>query len=447
MKMTSTNYEELIISLRDFKDCVVEICSTSNDVCDAFRNIEIFEATDSLKADISNLCPKEVEERFSELIESFFLGEALDISDFENGIIEICDLIEKIQHRSISQTTEGIYNSESNNYSIRATWKSTDTSNLGISSKPTKSETPTEATEKDNLEELFEDENDDFTDVDELLKALEKALDGSEDDSNVSKTAKTNKKTIINTVFTPIEKHKEHLGQSVYSFLKRNNIETLEELSKLSIVQMMMFENMELSSIPTILYLLNDYGYRPSDCNVETYPDIEDFIKTHFVCKECKNALDGIRQHTQLCYCFSCGERHNRLCSHKPFEIEVKNSIKETYNGGETGITIYVNIKSNLHFPFKLKLQDCFLYTNQRQWTSSYNYTGYVFTEDYIMPNSTKTFGKIWVDDKWENKDLKTNEDYLTLSFNDLKTHKTHYFKFLYSGFNSWELNDYYELD
>ena len=55
------------------------------------------------------------------------------------------------------------------------------------------------------------------------------------------------------------------------------------------------------------------------------------------------------------------------------------------------------------------------MFKEGRQHTCECNLTGYSFSEDYIFPNSIKTFAKIWKTSDWEDSNL-YYDDCLTIS-------------------------------
>ena len=131
----------------------------------------------------------------------------------------------------------------------------------------------------------------------------------------------------------------------------------------------------------------------------------------------------------------------------KNISLEVLPPEKSSYVKDGSGFHIYVNVRNTTPKPIKLELKECTIFKNGRQNISDYNLTGYVFNQEYIFPASVKTFAKIWITDKWQNKDLSTG-DYLTLLFKNLENGELYYYKFNYSDQDKvWFFADYYNMN
>ena len=62
---------------------------------------------------------------------------------------------------------------------------------------------------------------------------------------------------------------------------------------------------------------------------------------------------------------------------------------------------------------------------------SDYIYSGYGFDEELILPQTTRTFGKIWVTDQLGQKRINSG-DYLTLCLVDTLSHLNYHIKYAY---------------
>lgn len=69
--------------------------------------------------------------------------------------------------------------------------------------------------------------------------------------------------------------------------------------------------------------------------------------------------------------------------------------------------------------PMTLELHESLLYTNGRQWARDFNYTGYGFEKETVEPGKPRKIGWIWINEKWPNKKLIEEENYMTVTFND----------------------------
>lgn len=131
------------------------------------------------------------------------------------------------------------------------------------------------------------------------------------------------------------------------------------------------------------------------------------------------------------------------------FSVEVKSPEYSTYTKGGAGFTIYVNITNLTNTPIKLKLKSCAIYTNGMLRTSDYGYTGYQFDEEYVLPQTTRTFGKIWITDGFPQKKLRSGE-YLLLCLVEVDSDIEHHIKYVFNEgrpSNNWVEENWYEID
>lgn len=197
--------------------------------------------------------------------------------------------------------------------------------------------------------------------------------------------------------------------------------------------------------LANILQQLNARGIRRSDCSLERYPTIDDYIRHNLKCRECYSPLSQEGSNTVECLCKDCIERLQRVNSDKLIHIYVKKPEYMTYNNGRNGVTIFANLTNKTNTPFKVKLQEFTLTHQFTQKVSDFNYTGYNFDEDYLFPNTIKAIGKIWITEQWEGKEL-IRGDYCVIILKSVATNKQYYYKFVFNEIY-WELYDYYELD
>ena len=132
----------------------------------------------------------------------------------------------------------------------------------------------------------------------------------------------------------------------------------------------------------------------------------------------------------------------------RSISIELKNPEYSTYVGGGQGFTIFANIRNLNETPLKIKLKSCAIFMGGMLRISDYAYSGYQFDEETILPNTTKTFGKIWITDKLSVTKIRTG-DYLILSLMEVDSKIIYQIKYTYNenhlgGF--WSEDNWYEM-
>ena len=142
-------------------------------------------------------------------------------------------------------------------------------------------------------------------------------------------------------------------------------------------------------------------------------------------------------------------QKNKNECIQHNFSVQIKAPEYATYQGGESGFTIFVNVNNNLDIPLKLKLKSCSIFTNGMLRSYNYSYSGYQFNEEYIFPKTIKTFGKIWITDSLRDKKLQHN-DYLLLCMLETNSNIEHYIKYIYNENEQgsfWIASDWYEIN
>ncbi len=127
--------------------------------------------------------------------------------------------------------------------------------------------------------------------------------------------------------------------------------------------------------------------------------------------------------------------------------VEIKSPEYSKFTGGGEGFTIYGNITNKTEKPIKLKLKSCAVFISGMLRVSDYTYSGYQFDEELIVPNTTRTFGKIWITDKFIQKELKSG-DYLMLCLIDVDSKLIYYIKYTYTENSSgdfWVEENWFE--
>lgn len=209
------------------------------------------------------------------------------------------------------------------------------------------------------------------------------------------------------------------LSVRAYNCLKRANIHNMVDLLKKTVDEILLIRNLGRKCVVEILQKLDEQGLRVKNFSKEEYPDIGIGVDT--IVRE-KHMKEATKLKVAVC---------------KPEYM--------SYTNGRTGFTLYINLINQHTAPFKLKLKECAILKNDRQYVSDYNYSGYVFDEGYVFPDTKKTIGKIWVTEAWESSSLKDG-DMFTISLIDVGQANELFYKYIYRN-EEWVFYDYYEIE
>lgn len=416
--MDKTGYElrtELIENIRRFKDNILFKVDDWTQTSPVDILATYVDDIADIKEGLRELCSQDIENDFESAIE--YLADA-DLEAFEEILTNIIEKIENAGCKSPNQYEDGVIVSGDSDPHIKVIWSSI--------SACTSTDTNTSKNKN-------EDENDGF---DSLLD--DDLLDDSDD-----LFYSDNKDNSNDLDSEPIEMLE--LSSGTVLSLKKEGIYNISEILAYDAKDFIQLSSLNNTEIVEILYALDEIGSRLDDCDAIKYSTIDDYVVEHFTCQECRGHLNQKGSKPKELICKNCVQRHERIQKVNIFTIDILPVENSEYVGGERGFTVYFNITNNTSYPLKLKLKECSIFTGGRQRISNYNLTGYAFDEDYIFPGTVKTFAKIWITDKWIDKDLKENTDYLTVSLLDIKNHKLHYFKFYYID-EQWVLYDFYKL-
>lgn len=111
------------------------------------------------------------------------------------------------------------------------------------------------------------------------------------------------------------------------------------------------------------------------------------------------------------------------------------------FQRGGSGFTIYCNVVSNYDKPIKLELKEIKFSSDGVVYSSDYNYSNYFFPSGHIFPECPRTFGKIWITDKWRRKKIKSGDE-LAVSIVDSAASETLNWVFVYRS-NNWDLKSF----
>ena len=236
-----------------------------------------------------------------------------------------------------------------------------------------------------------------------------------------------------------------HLSLEAYNKLKSIGFDDINKFLDTPI-RHLRFQVRPDKLLAGILRQLDARGIRRKDCSLERYPTIDDYIRMNLKCCECYEYLSQEGSDTVRCLCKNCIDRLKRVESEKIITVDIKKPEYASYSNGHEGLTLFINLVNRTNAPFKVKLQEFTLTHRNTQSVSDYHYTGYEFDEDYLFPDTIKAIGKIWVTEKWEEKQI-TQGDYCVIILKSQVTQKQYYYKFVFNGLAYWEFHDYYELD
>ncbi len=284
-------------------------------------------------------------------------------------------------------------------------------------------------------EDLFEEISEDAFYADELLDTSRtksgyrrKAKAAQSDSKRITDKSACESLSIAALLGMTIEEL--DLSVRSYNCLKRAGIDTVRDLTQQSVYDIAKVRNLGRKASEEVFGKIHSLGL--------------EFRKT---CKYCHTTLTDEELSGGADLCTSCGERVERTLKAKDITLEILPPEISSYTGGYTGFHIYINIKNNTAFPVKLELKECTVFKEGRQHNCESNLTGYSFSEDYVFPNSVKTFAKIWKTSDWVDSNL-YYDDYLTIFLKDISGGKVYFYKYNYDEVKKkWYFYDYYELD
>lgn len=341
-----------------------------------------------------NLPNEILKSELSAFISSVFSLEISSADDFEEKILELCSIAGTVTSRSLPQIQDGVYHSTTESMSVNATWSSTSADGIAAF----------RASSRKKLRQI----------------------------------PRITLQTEINDL---------PLGVRTFTSLVRRRIRTIYDLTQLNIDELKRTRNLGIKGAIETIKLLDAYGFRLRDCDVDTYPSINDCIKHNFKCKECEGTLKTENTNVEERLCGNCVARIQRTEGATTLSLDISSPEYADFTKGK-GLLIYVTIINLTEKPLKLSLQECSIYRNadKRQQNSNYSYTGYAFDEEFVFPNTAKTMGRIWITENWSTANL-DYDDYITVSFKDENSQRLYFYKYNYNeDDNDWTFYDYYEL-
>jgi len=203
---------------------------------------------------------------------------------------------------------------------------------------------------------------------------------------------------------------------STKALLESHGIEYIEDLITLRMSDVM--ADYGPHAFVDIVHKLDRMNYRLVDCPKELYPEVRD-LDDLFRCKKCGTRLLD-RAGISIGYCDECksavmNTKAGRCAGSKTISLDIGEPEYMSFSNGQDGFVIYLNLNVICNKPMTLELHESLLYTNGRQWARDFNYTGYGFEKETVEPGKPRKIGWIWINEKWPNKKLIEEENYMTV--------------------------------
>lgn len=160
--------------------------------------------------------------------------------------------------------------------------------------------------------------------------------------------------------------------------------------------------------------------------------------ETLYICDICNHTYSDLADSTTH-QCKSCKTKISKSTNPKYYSVTIDGPEYGSYTNGAKGFTLFATIHNKTKKAVDVKLEEFSVFSNKRQWAPSFSLTGYSFSEDIILPETSKTIGKIWTDKIWANTTLK-EKDYITITL-EIKE-STHIYKFMLLN-NAWVAINY----
>lgn len=159
-----------------------------------------------------------------------------------------------------------------------------------------------------------------------------------------------------------------------------------------------------------------------------------------YTCSKCSTEFAAAEEPGDEHYCDDCTERLKRVKKIKDYVVTLEGPDYGSYTDGTRGFTIFATVHNKTKKMVEVKLRDFMIFCDNRQWASTSYLTGYSFTTEHIMPESSKTAAKIWSGTAWSDKRL-TDGNYVNVTV-EVKD-KVYSYKFLMKA-GKFELEDYF---
>ena len=168
------------------------------------------------------------------------------------------------------------------------------------------------------------------------------------------------------------------------------------------------------------LHLASDMIYICDRCSARFADEIS-LQKSH-ICPVCQAKLDRLDEISEISVSLSAPEY-------------------SSYTAIGDGFALYANITNASYEIKKIRICDFYIVADGQQRSPEYFLTGYTFSEETIIPMTSRSCAKIW-SNRVMKKDKLSVSDYAIISLG-VSTQK-HIFKFVFNG-EAWDLDDYYK--
>ena len=217
------------------------------------------------------------------------------------------------------------------------------------------------------------------------------------------------------------------LSTSLYQKLHQRYIETTSRLIELSRADLFANKVVGATAMKELVNSLAELRLHLKD-------------DTFYTCTSCDAEFVGIKDSCEEHFCDDCYERIKRVRRMKDFVVTVDPPDYGSYTDGTKGFTIYATVHNKSKKMAEVKLKEFMLFCDNRQWTPMNNFVGYAFISEHILPNSSKTAGKVWSGLKWRDKRLEDG-DYVCFTISVKE--KVMAYKFVLKN-GKFEINDYH---
>ena len=160
-----------------------------------------------------------------------------------------------------------------------------------------------------------------------------------------------------------------------------------------------------------------------------------------YLCSKCSKRFADEKFNTSTHYCPICKAKLDRLEEISDVSVSLSPPEYSSYTATGEGFALYANITNNTYDLQKVRVCDFYIVSDGQQRSPEYFLTGYTFTEETIIPMTSRSCAKIW-SNRVMKKNRLTAADYaiITLELSSCR----HMFKFVFNG-ETWDLDDYFK--
>ena len=160
-----------------------------------------------------------------------------------------------------------------------------------------------------------------------------------------------------------------------------------------------------------------------------------------YTCSKCAKTYVDVSDDKSIHHCKLCCAKTERINSISEYSVTISPPEYSSFTTSGDGFLLYANITNNTYELQKIRLCDFYIVSDGQQRSPDSFFTGYMFTEEMIMPITSRSCAKIW-SKKSMKKDKLTANDYALITL-EASSHK-YMFKFVFNG-NTWDIDDYFK--